>query len=155
VGKHRPRLRPEAKPAIAYRMDLSGDISEKGRAWVFDEKNTPDTCTPAAFDGKFYALNGDKQTMTCLDAKTGAKVCRSLQPRPQQGRRNLPFLADDCRRQNLQHRRERHRRGGKPRRRKVIASIPMGGGNATRSSIAVSDGHLFIRTSEKLWCIGK
>jgi len=39
---------------------------------------------------------------------------------------------------------------------KVLASIPMGGsGDATRSSIAVSDGHLFIRTSEKLWCIGK
>jgi hypothetical protein len=31
----------------------------------------------------------------------------------------------------------------------------MGGGDATRSTIAVSDGNLFIRTSEKLWCIGK
>ena len=39
---------------------------------------------------------------------------------------------------------------------KVLERIPMGGaGDATRSSIAVSDGHLFIRTSEKLWCIGK
>ena len=42
------------------------------------------------------------------------------------------------------------------RRQSASASIPMGSaGETTRSSIAVSDGNLFIRTSEKLWCIGK
>jgi len=29
---------PKQSPAIAYRMDLSGDISEKGRAWVLRRK---------------------------------------------------------------------------------------------------------------------
>jgi outer membrane protein assembly factor BamB len=148
---------PKQSPAIAYRMDGKGDISTSGKAWVFDEKNTPDTCTPAAFAGKFYAFNGDKQTMTCLDVKTGAKVWQvSFTLDRSKGNevfRASPTIADGkiytigergtAVVQNLAD-------------GKVIATIPMGSaGETTRSSIAVSDGHLFIRTSEKLWCIGK
>lgn len=147
---------PKQSAAIAYRMDGRGDITEKGRAWVFDEKNTPDTCTPAAFAGKFYAFNGDKQTMTCLDAKTGAKVWQeSFAVDRSKGTeifRASPTIADGkiytigeratAVVQNLAD-------------GKVITTVSMGGGDATRSSIAVSDGNLFIRTSEKLWCIGK
>jgi outer membrane protein assembly factor BamB len=36
---------------------------------------------------------------------------------------------------------------------KVTATIPMGEGPA-RSSIVASQGHLFIRTGENLYCIG-
>ncbi|MEQ1850097.1 MAG: PQQ-binding-like beta-propeller repeat protein [Chthoniobacteraceae bacterium] len=147
---------PKQSAAIAYRMDGHGDITEKSRAWVFDEKNTPDTCTPAAFAGKFYAFNGDKQTMTCLDAKTGAKVWQESfaldRSKGTEIFRASPTIADGkiytigeratAVVQNLAD-------------GKVIATIPMGGGDATRSSIAVSDGNLFIRTSEMLWCIGK
>ena len=38
---------------------------------------------------------------------------------------------------------------------KVLATIPMGDANGSRSSIAISNGQLFIRTTEKLYCIGK
>ena len=152
---------PKQSPAIGYRMDGKGDISTSGKAWDFDEKNTPDTCTPAAFDGKFYALNGDTNgnapTMTCLDAKTGAKVWQESfgLERASKGKevfRSSPTIADGkiysigeratAVVQNLAD-------------GKVIFTTSMGGGDATRSSVAVSDGHLFIRTSEKLWCIGK
>ena len=147
---------PKQSPAIAYKMDGKGDISTTGKAWAFDEKNTPDCCTPAVHDGKFYAFNGDAQTMTCLDAKTGAKVWQeSFTLDRSKGRevfRASPTIADGkiysigesgtAVVQNLAD-------------GKVLASIPMGGGNDTRGSISVSDGHLFIRTSEKLWCIGK
>jgi len=147
---------PKQSATIAYRLDGKGDITEKGRAWVFDEKNTPDTCTPAALDGKFYVFNGDKQVMTCLDAKTGAKVWQeSFTLEKTKGMeifRASPTIADGkiytigergtAVVQNLAD-------------GKVIHTVSMGAGDATRSSIAVSDGHLFIRTSEKLWCIGK
>lgn len=147
---------PKQSAAIAYRMDGKGDVSEKGRAWVFDEKNTPDTCTPAAHGGKFYAFNGDKQTMTCLDAKTGAKVWQESftldRSKGAEIFRASPTIADGkiytvgeratAVVQNLAD-------------GKVIHTVSMGGGDATRSSIAVSGGNLFIRTSEKLWCIGK
>jgi outer membrane protein assembly factor BamB len=148
---------PKQSPAIGYRMDQKGDISEKGRAWIFDEKNTPDTCTPAALDGKFYLLNGDKQVMTCLDAKTGAKVWQESfgieKTKGMEIFRASPTIADG-KIYNIGERGTaivQNLADGK-----VIATIPMGSaGETTRSSIAVSDGHLFIRTSEKLWCIGK
>jgi len=148
---------PKQSPAIAYRMDGKGDISTSGKAWEFNEKNTPDTCTPAAFAGKFYVFNGDAQTITCLDAKTGAKVWQeSFTLDRSKGReifRSSPTVADGkiyligergtAVVENLAD-------------GKVIERIPMGSaGETTRSSIAVSDGNLFIRTSEKLWCIGK
>ena len=147
---------PKQSPAIAYRMDGKGDISTSGVAWKFDEKNTPDTCTPAAFGGKFYALNGDKQIMTCLDAKTGAKVWQESftldRGKGMEIFRASPTIADG-KIYNIGERATavvQNLADGK-----VIFTTSMGAGDATRSSIAVSDGHLFIRTSEKLWCIGK
>jgi outer membrane protein assembly factor BamB len=147
---------PKQSPAIAYRMDGKGDITTSGKAWDFDEKNTPDCCTPACHGGKFYALNGDKQTMTCLDAKTGAKVWQESfsldRSKGSEIFRASPTIADG-KIYNIGERGTavvQNLADGK-----VLASIPMGGGDATRSSIAVSDGQLFIRTSEKLWCIGK
>jgi hypothetical protein len=38
---------------------------------------------------------------------------------------------------------------------KVLATIPMGDAEGTRSSIAISDGQLFIRTPERIYCVGK
>ena len=39
----------------------------------------------------------------------------------------------------------------------ILRTIPMGdeNDNQTRSSVAVSDGQLFIRTNQKLYCVGK
>ena len=149
-------MRAEAERGHRLQDGWESDITEKGRAWIFDEKNTPDTCTPAAFGGKFYALNGDKQIMTCLDAKTGAKVWQEgfgiERTKGLEIFRASPTIADG-KIYNIGERATavvQNLADGK-----VLATIPMGGGDATRSTIAVSDGNLFIRTSEKLWCIGK
>ncbi|MES2572956.1 MAG: PQQ-binding-like beta-propeller repeat protein, partial [Verrucomicrobiota bacterium] len=64
---------PKKEPMIAFRTDLKGDITESGAAWSFDEKKTPDVCTPALYDGKLFVLDGDSQTLTCLDPKDGRK----------------------------------------------------------------------------------
>src|SRR5436189_6348742 len=64
---------PKNEQAVAFQTNLEGDISEKGVAWAFDEKKTPDVCTPAYSDGKVFLLDGDSQTLTCLDASNGTK----------------------------------------------------------------------------------
>ena len=64
---------PKKEQAVAFRTQLHDDISENGLAWAWDEKKTPDVCTPAFADGKLFVLDGDSSTLTCLDAKTGAK----------------------------------------------------------------------------------
>ncbi len=142
---------PKQEPVLAFRTDLRGDISEKGLAWSFDEKQTPDVCTPSFYKGKLFVLNGDKQTLTCLDPKTGEKKW--------QGNlgekvviRSSPSLADD----KLYVINEKNTvfvcsTGDEF---KILATIPMGGADGTRASIAISDGNLFIRTTEALHCIG-
>jgi len=49
---------PKQEPAVAFRTDLKGDISDKGVAWTYDEKQTPDVCTPVYYNGKLFVIGG-------------------------------------------------------------------------------------------------
>lgn len=143
---------PKKEPLLAFRTDGQGDVTTSGLAWKFDEKKTPDVCTPVFYQGKLFVLDGDSKTLTCLDPKTGDKKWQgALDTR--MVIRSSPVAADSklyiidengtvfvC---------------GTGDEFKVLATIPMGDANGTRASIAISDGQLFIRTTEKLYCIGK
>jgi outer membrane protein assembly factor BamB len=143
---------PKKEQMVAYRTDMKGDITEKGLAWFFDEKKTPDVCTPAVYDGKLFALDGDSQTLTCMDPKTGQKkwqgnlgergVIRSS-PTAADGKiyviseKGTVFVCSAG--DGFQ----------------VLSTFQMGDAEGTRASIAVSNGNLFIRTTENLYCVGK
>jgi outer membrane protein assembly factor BamB len=143
---------PKKEQMVAYRTDLKGDITNTGLAWFFDEKKTPDVCTPAVYDGKLFVLDGDSQTLICMDPKTGQKkwqgnlgergVIRSS-PTAADGKiyiiseKNTVFVCsagDEF---------------------QVMSTIPLGDTEGTRASIAVSGGNLFIRTTQNLYCVGK
>jgi outer membrane protein assembly factor BamB len=144
---------PKQEPVLAFRTNLSGDISDKGVAWTFDEKQTPDVCTPAYANGKLFVLNGDKQVLTCMDPKTGAKLWQgNLGHRDTV--RSSPTVADgkiytisekgivvicDANAPEL----------------KILSTYQFEGAEPTRSSIVVSNGQLFVRTANALYCIGK
>jgi outer membrane protein assembly factor BamB len=143
---------PKREPMLAFHTDQSGDITGTGVAWKFDEKKTPDVCTPVAFGGKLFALDGDSRTLTALDPKTGAKLWQGTldtrnvvraSPVAADGRL---YVIDEAGTVFVL---------GTGDEFKVLATIPMGDANGTRASIAISDGQLFIRTTEKLYCIGK
>jgi outer membrane protein assembly factor BamB len=149
---------PKQSAAIAFKTDGKGDVTENGRAWIFDEKKTPDCSTPAYADGKLYALDGDSQTMTCLDAKTGAKVWQKGfdldRAKGKEIFRSSPTLADG----KLYSMGERGTvvvQSAADGTVLHVAKMQEGGPEGARSSIAVSNGQLFIRTTDKLWCIGK
>ena len=143
---------PKKEPMIAFRTDLKGDITETGVAWKFDEKKTPDVCTPVFYNGTLFALDGDSRTLTALDPKTGAKkwqgqfetraVFRSS-PTAADGKL---FLIDEKGTVFICSAGDSFQ---------VLATIPMGDAEGTRSSIAISDGQLFIRTPERIYCVGK
>ena len=147
---------PKQSAAIAFKTDGKGDVTESGKAWAFDEHKTPDCSTPAWHAGKLYVLDGDSQLMTCLDAKTGAKVWQVAFTLDRgKGReifRASPTVADG----KIYSLGERgtvvvqNESDGAQ-----LAAITMGGAEGARGSIAVSDGQLFIRTTDKLWCVGK
>lgn len=143
---------PKKEPMVAYRTDLKGDITEKGRVWTYDEKKTPDVCTPAVYKGKLFVLDGDSQTLTCMDPKTGEKkwqgnlgergVIRSS-PTAADGKiyiiseKNTVFVCsagDEF---------------------KVLHTTSLGDAEGTRASIVTSEGNLLVRTTEHLYCVGK
>ncbi len=150
---------PKQSPAIAYKTDGKGDVTESGKAWAFDEKKTPDCATPAYHDGKLYIFDGDSHTTTVVDAKTGAKVWQKALENLDKSKGKEVFRASptvaDGKIYNLGERGTvviQNAADGTQ-----LAVIPMGAGGpeGVRSSIAVSGGNLFIRTAEKLFCVGK
>ena len=143
---------PKKEPLIAFRTDLKGDITEKGKAWVFDEKKTPDVCTPAFYDGKLFALDGDSATLTCLEPKTG-KIQWQGQLPERSVIRASPTVADG--KVYIVNEKGTVFVCGAGDGFKLLSTIPMGGAEGTRSSIAISDSQLFIRTTENLFCVGK
>lgn len=144
---------PKKEAVLAFRTDLQGDISEKGLAWSFSEKKTPDVCTPALYKGKLFLLDGDSQTLSCLDPKTGAvqwqgnlgdRTTVRASPTVADGKvyivneKGTVFVCD-----------------AEGKEFRLLATIPMGGGDPVRSAIAVAGGNLFIRTADRLVCVGK
>lgn len=144
---------PKQEPMLAYRTNLSGDITESGVAWKFDEKQTPDVCTPAFADGKLYVLNGDKQVLTCMDPKSGSKLWQeNLGHRDTI--RSSPTVADG-KVYTISEKGNVVICDASGPEFKILSTYQFENAEPTRSSIAVSNGQLFVRTANALYCIGK
>jgi len=144
---------PKQEPTVAFRTDLKGDISDKGVAWIFDERQSPDVCTPAYYNGKVYLLNGDKQVLTCLDPKTGAKVWQgNLGHRDTI--RSSPTIADG-KVYTISEKGNVVICDANAAEFKVLSTYQFPSAEPTRSAIAISNGQLFVRTATALFCVGK
>ena len=130
----------------------AGDGGRGRILWEFDEA-APDCSTPLFYQGRLYVLDGLKRkVVTCLNPRTGAKFWQGRLPgsRPwwaslTAGDGKLYCINED---------------GG-------IVVLRAGGDEfeilfetridepQIKSSIAIADGRLFIRTAERLCCIGR
>jgi outer membrane protein assembly factor BamB len=141
---------PKRAPVFGIRDGGKGLVTDTNIVWQFREF-TPDCVTPLYYEKKLFVLDGDKQMITCLDPLTGEKKWQGSMG-VREIFRSSPTGADGkiyCLSENgtaivLSAGDEF----------KILATIPMGGA-PVRSEIAVSDGQLFIRTTENLYCIGK
>jgi outer membrane protein assembly factor BamB len=140
---------PKKEPVFAIREGGKGDITGTHVAWKFEEFPT-DCATPLLYDNRLFVLDGDRQMMTCLDAKTGNKIWQgNLGLR--EIFRSSPTAADGkiyCLSENgtvvvLDAGKEF----------KILSTIKMDE-EPCRSSVAIAQGHLFIRTGKNLYCIG-
>ncbi|MEP6663966.1 MAG: PQQ-binding-like beta-propeller repeat protein, partial [Verrucomicrobiota bacterium] len=141
---------PKREPVFAIKSGGKGNITATHIAWKFEE--FPSDCvTPLFYQDKLFILDGDKQMMTCLEPKTGQKIWQGNlgvrdifrgSPTGVDGKiycvseRGTVVVLD----------------AGKEF--KILSTIPMNE-EPCRSSIAVSNGQLFIRTGQNLYCIGK
>ncbi|MDB6124809.1 MAG: WD40-like repeat-like protein [Pedosphaera sp.] len=141
---------PKREPVFAIKDGGKGLVTDTHVAWSF--KEFPSDCvTPLYYQKKLFVLDGDKQMITCLDPKTGEKKWQG-----NMGTREIfrasPSGADGkiyCISENgtvviLSAGDEF----------KILSTIKMGE-EPIRSSIVIANGHLFIRTGQNLYCVGK
>jgi len=135
------------RPLTAFRSGGRGDITETHRLWAF--RNGPDVPTPVS-DGKyFYAVN-DRGILWCLDAKTGEEFYG--QQRLKSGTySSSPVLADGKLYISNEEGLTTVVKAGP--KFEMLAENPLE--DYCLSSPAISDGQIFIRTAQHLYCIGK
>ena len=135
------------RPLLALKAGGRGDVTESHRAWSFDRG--PDVPTPVT-DGRYFYVVDDRGIVHCLDAKTGAVVYGPERLRPGTYSAS-PLLADG----NIYVTNE----DGLTSVFKAGPAFGILAENAMNdyclSSIAVSEGQLFLRTTGFLYAIGQ
>ena len=149
---------PKKNPIYAVKLGASGTAEV---AWVSDPKDaSSDVSTPAYHDGKFYVLDSDRRTLSCVEAKTGKRVWQGDLGSKAKFE-GSPTVADGkVYMTNFWGEVYVARAGGSQFELLSVnamgdGSKPNGDASSVRSSIAVADGALFIRTQDKLFRVGK
>jgi outer membrane protein assembly factor BamB len=139
-------------PLVAIRPGGTGDISTSHIAWTFERG--PDVPTPVS-DGQYLYVVVDGGVVYCLDVKTGS-VVYGPERLPPGTYSASPILADGkiyvtTEQEGLT---SVFRAGPKF---DVLASNSLGDGCSPYclSTVAISQGQLFIRSSSHLWAIGE
>ncbi len=141
---------PKGNPIYAIKAGGQGQLSDDAVVWHLD-KNTSDVCVPLVYKDRIYVLDGDKKALTCLDSKTGeVKWVERL--RGKGVFRGSPTGADG--RVYLINEEGEVIILAASDELKLISRFSMGE-PPCRSSIAVAGQHLFIRTGQSLYCVGK
>lgn len=129
-----------------------GRITDAQLKWKFTG-NTTDSPTPLYYKGNVYTLDGtSKKMLRCIDAGTGG-----LKWEGKLGGRDSYYASPTAADGKIYCINEAGKAvvvvaGGDEMR--VISTREFGDG-VSRSSIAIANGRIFIRTAKKLYCIGK
>jgi outer membrane protein assembly factor BamB len=135
------------RPLLALRAGGRGKIGESHRLW--SSRHGPDIPSPVT-DGKYFYMVNDRGIARCLDAKTGKDIWGPQRLRPGDYS-SSPVLADG----RLYFVSE----AGLTTVLKAGPTFEVLAENnlddVCLSSPAISDGQIFIRTAQFLYCIGK
>lgn len=135
------------RPLLALRAGGRGDITESHLVW--STQNGPDVPTPVT-DGKYFYILGDRGIMLCLDAKTGEEIWGPERIRPGTYSSSLVFADGKLYATSEDGVTTVLKAGPKF---EVLAENNLDG--YSLSSLAISDGQIFLRTAEYLYAIGK
>jgi outer membrane protein assembly factor BamB len=152
---------PKNAPVFAIKLGQNGKLPDSAIAWQStDREVTSDVPTPLFYKGKFYILNGGKRKLLCVEPADGKVVWSGeLVASSGAGRtvfESSPTAADD-KIYVMDHKGNVFVAAANTSEFKQLATAAMGDAtdNSLRSSIAISQGQLFIRTGSKLYCVGK
>ena len=147
---------PKTSPIYAIRPNKTGVLDKSAVVWTSqdEEKVSSDVPTPAYYDGDFFVLNDLQKQLSRVEPHTG-KVKWAIQT-PGRAKYEASPLAADGKIYIINHAGEAaviDAANGD-----VLKEIPMDqprGGEVVRASISAAHGQLFIRTTRKLFCVGK
>jgi outer membrane protein assembly factor BamB len=135
------------RPLLALKAGGRGDVTTSHFLW--STPNGPDVPTPVT-DGRYFYIVNDRGIMWCLDARTGAEIYGQQRIKPGTYS-SSPVLADD----KIYVTNE----DGLTTVVKAGPNFEVLAENALNdyclSSPAISEGQIFIRTAQHLYCIGK
>lgn len=142
-------VQPRGLDVFAIKPGEKTKMAYTDAHWLYKER-TADVPCPVYYQGRLYVLNGVRKVLTCLDPATGKEIWRGdlggngrMWASPtaadgkiycitEEGEVVVVAVGDDF---------------------KVLSRIAMGG-RPVKSTVAIAAGKLFIRTTEKLYCIG-
>lgn len=135
------------KPLTAFRTGGQADITNTHRLWTFN--NCSLVSTPVT-DGKFFYSVSDNGVLWCLNAKTGEEIYGKQ--RLKSGTySSSPILADGKLYLTNEDGLTTVVKAGA--KFEILAENELDG--YCLSTPAISDGQIFIRTAQNLYCIGK
>ncbi len=142
---------PKRAPLYAIAGGLEGHVSLDQALWIFDD-NPPDVCTPLFYNNRLYVFDGDQYVMSCLDPKTGDMIWSGnlggetvYRASPTGGDGKIYCINEDGLVVVID---------ADAKEYKEQFRVQMNEGPC-RSSIALTDGNLLIRTAKNLYCIGE
>jgi len=148
---------PKGSPIYAVKLGQKGTLSDSDLAWTSSEREvSSDVCAPLLYQGKFYVLNGERQTKTLarVDPATGnmewvgeipARAKIECSPTGADGKiyfqnfKGEVFVVAAGDEFKILH----------------TANFGDEGDDKLRATIVPSQGNLFIRSGSKLYCVGK
>jgi len=145
---------PKGAPVCAVKAGGIGTLDDSGLAWKGAEREiSSDVSTPLFYQDRFYILNSDRRAIARVVPASG-KVEWSGEPGSQSKIESSPSGADG--RIYFMSQRGDVYVVDAGDQFKVLHTASMGdaGDRDLRSSIAIAQGCLFIRTGSKLYCVG-
>jgi len=134
-------------PLQVFKVGGRGDITESHLVW--STTKGPDVPTPVS-DGKYLYVLGDRGVMSCLDARTGTQIWAEKRVKPGIYSAS-PILADGKLYVTSEDGTTTVIKSGP--KFEILAENDLE--SYTLSTPAISDGQIFIRTEDHLYCIGK
>ncbi len=146
---------PKNAPVYAITPNGTGTLQDTAVAWTTanHKEITSDVPTPAFYDGDFFILSDLRKTLARVDPNGSVKWTITT---PGRAKYEASPTAADGKIYLINH--DGHADVINAADGKVLHSIQMdkpAGRDMVRASISVSQGQLFIRTTQKLYCIGK
>ena len=147
---------PKRSPIYAVKAGGSGTLDDRAIAWDSGDVGdvSSDVPTPAFYDGDFFVLSDVRRCLSRVEPRTG-KVKWTV-PTPGHAKYEASPLAADGRIYAINFDGEvavfNAERGEVLN---VIAMDEPARGEVVRSSISAAAGQLFIRTTRRLYCVGK